>query len=144
MAKVGFTGTREGMTPAQFKAFGDVWASSGPATEFHHGACVGADAEAVQHIAEMDEDDVTAIHSHECNLKGMVSVDALLLSDVKHPAAPPLERNRDIVRLTDQLIACPKGPEEMRSGTWATIRYARKRLKVITIIWADGRVTFES
>jgi outer membrane protein insertion porin family len=55
----------------------------------------------------------------------------------------PLDRNRAIVDSCDVLIACPKGPEEQRSGTWATVRYARKQKKRIVIIWPDGEVTEE-
>jgi hypothetical protein len=41
------------------------------------------------------------------------------------------------------LAACPKGPEERRSGTWATVRYARKTGKPVVIFWPDGTVTEE-
>lgn len=48
----------------------------------------------------------------------------------------PLLRNKDIVRQCDLLIALPINPliEEQRSGTWATIRFARKLNKQIIII----------
>lgn len=48
----------------------------------------------------------------------------------------PLVRNRKIVEDCDVLIAVPVNPlvEEKRSGTWATIRYARKLNKQIIII----------
>jgi predicted Rossmann fold nucleotide-binding protein DprA/Smf involved in DNA uptake len=45
-----------------------------------------------------------------------------------------LERNKDIVNSCEQLIACPlTQEEELRSGTWATIRYARKTNKHILL-----------
>lgn len=52
------------------------------------------------------------------------------------PSKPPLERNKDIVDMCDILIAVPIDPEveEKRSGTWATIRYCRKKGKKIVII----------
>ncbi len=46
-----------------------------------------------------------------------------------HDAEPPLVRNHKIVDGCDFLIAAPHGPEILRSGTWATIRYARKTSK---------------
>ena len=41
---------------------------------------------------------------------------------------PYLKRNHDIVDACDALIVLPKDPEkkELRSGTWATYRYALK------------------
>lgn len=55
-----------------------------------------------------------------------------------------LVRNKIIVDESDQLIATPKGfVEELRSGTWSTIRYARKNVTSIVIVWPDGRVTEE-
>ncbi len=52
---------------------------------------------------------------------------------------PYLERNRDIVDASEVLIACPSTREEvMRSGTWATVRYARKKGMKITLIFRDG------
>jgi hypothetical protein len=62
--------------------------------------------------------------------------------DERRPAKPPLDRNRDIVADCSRLIACPRGPERSypRSGTWATVRYARAAGKPVTIIWPDGRV----
>ena len=44
---------------------------------------------------------------------------------------------------TETEIACPaENKEVMRSGTWATIRYAKRIKKPITIIWPDSGVTY--
>ena len=57
------------------------------------------------------------------------------------PFADPLARNRIIAARCDALLACPAEPDEqLRSGTWSTIRYARKAGKPITIIRPDGGV----
>ena len=56
---------------------------------------------------------------------------------------PYLERNKDIVDETGLLIATPKGEEIVRSGTWSTIRYARKNHKKIIIIMPNGNLRFE-
>jgi predicted Rossmann fold nucleotide-binding protein DprA/Smf involved in DNA uptake len=57
------------------------------------------------------------------------------------PQRPYLDRNRDIVAASDVLIACPKGPEQRRSGTWSTVRYARQARLPILIVWPDGEVS---
>ena len=54
--KVGFTGTRHGMTLGQRSAFAH-WAffqraRDTPMTEFHHGACLGADEHAAVIVSE--------------------------------------------------------------------------------------------
>lgn len=51
----------------------------------------------------------------------------------ERPAKPYLERNKDIANEgIDGLIAAPSGwVEELRSGTWATVRYARKLKRTI-------------
>ena len=52
------------------------------------------------------------------------------------PPKPYLKRNEDIVNKCDVLIACPidKNKEILRSGTWATIRKARKLNKTIYLL----------
>lgn len=61
--------------------------------------------------------------------------------DFTYPEKDYLDRNRDIVNCTDILITCPSGyTEKLRSGTWATIRYARKIGKTVVIIFPDGSI----
>lgn len=127
ITNIGFTGTQQGMSEFQksivenfFKAFDGTF-------EFHHGDCIGADAEA-HDIAKYWADGIV-IHppideSRRAFKKGNVIL----------PQKPFLKRNQDIVDACDILIACPKTHmEELRSGTWATIRYARKNFKKIFI-----------
>ncbi len=58
---------------------------------------------------------------------------------------PYLKRNHDIVDESDILIGFPSSEEErLRSGTWATVRYARKTGKRIYIIFPDGKVKQEN
>lgn len=112
---VGFTGTRKGMSPLQMILCAKVLAwleivtdAIAPITDpptFHHGAAVGADLEA-ERLATIDG-----------------------YTTIPYPAGrDPLARNQEIVAAVDILIAAPeKDLEELRSGTWATVRYARKR-----------------
>lgn len=50
-----------------------------------------------------------------------------------------IKRNHNIVDESDMLVAFPSTKSEiLRSGTWATIRYARKQNKLVLIIFPDG------
>lgn len=112
--------------------------------EFHHGDCVGSDAQA------------------HTIVRGVMMVGGAVLKDdprtvgnckiVVHPpiirthrAYCPgdetrfekeyLIRNRRIVIETDIVVAAPKSAEEeIRSGTWSTIRYARKLGREVRIV----------
>jgi hypothetical protein len=131
---IGFTGTRAGMTNAQRLTFRKLLVLN-EVQEFHHGGCVGADAEA--HKIAMEKD--IPIHVHPSNIKDKSEMceDAT----VKYVTKSPLERNREIVDSVDELIAVPKTErEQLRSGTWATIRYAKKKGVPIKIIEPDGSV----
>jgi hypothetical protein len=136
--RVGFTGTRDGMTEPQEAAFLD-WCEVTSFREFHHGCCVGSDERAAAFVDTFGEER-PVIHGHPSNLRGMTSPKAVRVSDNVSRPKSPLYRNRDIVDACDILLACPKGPEERRSGTWATIRYARKIGRLVKIIQPDGTI----
>jgi hypothetical protein len=140
--KIGFTGTREGMTDVQEHEF-RAWVQASPRiAEFHHGCCIGADEQAVNVIREELGGSVV-VHGHPGDWPPLTSKEAVATSHPMHPCRPNLERNRLIVEACEVLIACPKGPEELRSGTWATVRAARYRRKHIVIILPNGLVTEE-
>ena len=132
MITFGFTGTQNGCTPAQLTALtglmaqvvrqGDTW---------RHGDCVGSDAQGHQ-IARMRG---AIIHVHPPTNPAKR---AFCDGDVIWLPRPYIDRNHDIAERCDHLIATPKGPEELRSGTWSTIRYARRIGRPVTIIWPDG------
>jgi hypothetical protein len=62
----------------------------------------------------------------------------------KHMVKPEkayLDRKRDIVRDTASLIAALAQPEEqLRSGTWSTVRFAKTVGKPVFLILPDGSV----
>lgn len=88
---------------------------------FHHGDCVGADAQAAEIAREVGY----LIHGHPPDKD---SQRAFFPSDILYEPKPYLERNKDIVLSSEMLIATPKEREEQKrgSGTWATIRFALK------------------
>lgn len=140
--KVGFTGTRDGLFPDQRSQLWS-WIVRNPITEFHHGCCIGADFEAAEIVGRAKDVGTVAFHAHPSTLAGLTSDKAVRRSNVVHPTKAPLERNHDIVDACEVLLACPKGPEERRSGTWATVRYAQKVKRHVIIFWPNGEVTEE-
>lgn len=136
--KIGFTGTQKNMTIGQVWTVSELFRKYHP-SEFHHGDCIGADLEA-HSIARYFRDEETLgckikVHPPTIKKKRAFCEGA----DEVFPEKPYLERNMDIVDSTDLLIACPKTMnEELRSGTWQTIRYARRRTHWLVIVWCDG------
>lgn len=139
MVNVGFTGSRRGMTELQLRAFLSILNRSWPRS-FHHGDCVGADDEAATLVYEK-RSGITRVIRHPPT-SGTLRANNHCYHETR-PEKPYLERNREIVDETQHLIAAVTGPEEIRSGTWSTIRYARKLGRQITICWPDGKITEE-
>lgn len=146
---IGFTGTRNGMSRAQKEQLMFVLTYLVPLsldineedqTEFHHGGAEGADTEA-DGLANLRG---FAIVIHPC--PGVVTDAGGLGSNGNgrfkghnvlrwEPVLPPLVRDKNIAKICDVLIAAPKSDkEEIRSGTWATVRYAREALKPVIIL----------
>ncbi len=135
--KIGFTGTRLGLTNRQLSTLAFYMSKAG-ISEGHHGLCVGAD-EAFHGFASQLG---WRIVGHPgTDLKWRANLDGF--STCWTPR-PNLARNADILSETEWLFACPEGPERLRSGTWSTVRKARKLGRPITIIWPDGSVTREN
>lgn len=134
---IGFTGTRKGWTVHQWAWFPMIL-SGFPGAEFEHGDCQGSDAAA--HVIAQNR-------RHRIHLRAAVGTkfrafSKLSPTDVLHPPKPPLARNHDIVDATTILIATPaEMTEQLRSGTWSTVRYARKRGKRVIIVFPDGTVS---
>jgi len=125
--KVGFTGTHHGMTAYQLRQLCLLLCEWDP-NEFHHGDCVGADAVAHAVASKLR---IEVIVHPPVNTKGR----AFCQSDICLPPKPYIKRNHDIVDATDVLIAAPHQPDEvLRSGTWATVRYARQHGKEVYLL----------
>ena len=132
---VGFTGTADPTTVAQREAFHD-WLQGQEPGEFHHGDCVNADADAGTIAFILGWTVVLHPPSNE-------SKRAFSSFHYAMPAKPYLDRNHDIVDATKILCAMPKGREELRSGTWATVRYARKLKRPVVFFWPNGTLSTE-
>ena len=131
--RIAVTGTREGLPEKRMDLLRGLLRreSTGSDVILHHGDCLGVDA---------------AAHGIAVNLGLRISIhppdDPKLRAHRNHWRAvwsdprPYLERNRDMVDAADLLVAMPRDPgtEEKRSGTWATVRYARKSGTPTTIL----------
>ncbi len=134
---VGFTGTQKGMTDPQKKSFRKLLINIQPES-FSQGCCTGADYDATKIAYELGIPCVahppinqSKVHYHV----GYIKV---------HERKEYLDRNRDIANESELLIACPSSEqEELRSGTWSTIRYGRKSKRYIIIILPDGSTKTE-
>lgn len=128
---VGFTGTQRGMTERQGRAFGLFLQAH--ATEFHHGDCIGADFDAHRWALLLGIPVVLHPPSEPRKrawCRGCVR---------ELPPAPYMVRNQAIVDACDVLVATPgEYVEQLRSGTWSTVRKARRAAKQIVIVFPDG------
>jgi hypothetical protein len=137
--KIGFTGTRRGMTEAQKESVIILLNQAG-CTELHHGDCVGADEDA--HNLALAVGIPIVIHPpNDAKLRaycpGTLTVTTLATKPYK-------DRNHDIVNQTDALIGAPYQNENVtRSGTWATIRYAQKHAKPVWLVLPDGALALK-
>lgn len=133
--KIGFTGTQLGMTPAQERTFKDLIIRLSP-LEFHHGDCIGADLHAHYVIRYCFPNVKIIVHPPDDSSKR-----AFAQGHSKYIPKPYLERNKAIVNTTNILIAVPKTEEEiLRSGTWSTVRYAKKLNRKVYIINPNGSI----
>lgn len=134
MEHIGFTGTQRGMTANQLSVvrfhldrLDGQWA--------HHGDCIGADAE----FHALARRKFYLVHRHPPD---NLSKRAFCDFDKDAKEKPYLKRNHDIVDASGILIAAPGEFEEyLRSGTWATIRYARKTNTPVIIAYPDGSMS---
>ncbi|KKN03792.1 hypothetical protein LCGC14_1104290 [marine sediment metagenome] len=134
--KIGFTGTRKELTAAQELELLCKVVQLEP-FEVHHGDCIGADTR-FHRICELLGIRII-IHPPESN-----TYRAFCIGNEVRKMYGYIARNWNIVDETDVLIACPDGPQEyLRSGTWATIRYARTQRKMIYIIYPNGQTQIE-
>jgi hypothetical protein len=108
--KIGFTGTKNGMTFDQknnFLVTLDELNDEHHLEEFHHGDCIGADEDAHQIVETYFPHVMIHIHPPENGYKR-----AFCKGGFSHQERPFLVRNRHIVDLTDVLIATPDGEAE--------------------------------
>lgn len=102
--------------------------------EFHYGMCEGWDDAA----AEFARDIGYVLVGHPpINTTYLGKV----IPDIERPPLGYIERDHRIVDDTERLVAASHTAYEvLRSGTWATVRFAARRDKPGDVVYPDGRV----
>lgn len=132
---LGFSGTKKGMTPEQVRY---VLKQLRRAGVVHHGDCVGADAQCDSLCA--------SFNIERCAWPGLDSYGkspsrAMCNAQTIMDPMPYHGRNRLIaLHGVDGLVAAPEGEEERfpHSGTWHTVRWARRYERKLFIVLPDG------
>jgi hypothetical protein len=137
-----FTGTQNALTNPQKEAlFRELqWLRNKGFEWLHHGDCIGADLAAHNMWRELGG----KLWIHPPIDFSKRAFAGMEMGDRCEPERDYLKRNMDVVQCGQQLLACSKGmTEERRSGTWATVRYARTLKRPRKIILPDGRILME-
>lgn len=146
---IGFTGTRQidKISKERLKLL-NTWVQMFILSQnytFVHGGAIGTD-ELFHNIIAYSQENIGATVDRDMSKKYIpfikVRFGGTNIRELrgKYEIVPPepsyLTRNKKIADECDILIALPidKDAEELRSSTWATIRYARKENKKIIII----------
>lgn len=137
---IGFTGTRRGMSLAQKMSLESLLAAWPVSvdSEFHHGDCVGADAEAHAIVRKLGGRVIVGHPPVDPAHRAFCECDEL------RAPLPYLVRDAAIVIACGVLVATPaQASEQRRSGTWTTVRRARGAGRAVVIILPDGEYVME-
>lgn len=132
---VGVTSTRKGLNEVQ-RLWVTFFLKEHQVNVLHHGDCVGGDDE----LAKMFHQKGTYVIAHPAHTinkyKAKCQINDLILSP-----DDTLARNQTIVRHSELVLGFPYTiEEEVRSGTWFTIRHAKKLKVPVLVIKPNGEV----
>jgi len=139
MELIGFTGTQQGMSSSQMDSLITLLKNyKSELSQFRHGLCVGADVQAAT-LAFNYGYHIVAYPGYPMGNPKDRSRRGVCFNHEIMKEDEFINRNHMIVNASRILIATPKEPYEvLRSGTWATIRYARSKTCKVWIIRPDG------
>lgn len=146
--KVGFTGTRSGMTAEQKATVLRLLTELKPDT-VHHGDCLGADSDFADICAALIPRPWIIAHPGESAKGGANELRAFNANnDEVMPVRTHFARNREIVKalrdIGDTLIATPfQSERQTNGGTWYTVDFAEKQAKRVVIVWPNGTTNEE-
>lgn len=107
----------------------------------HHGDCIGADEE-FHDTTFLAQCLKRVIHPPLDNTKRAFCVPAR--GDVVRPPDEYLVRNQTIVNSSTHMIAAPgQDTEQLRSGTWSTVRQARRAQRPLALVLPNGDAVYE-
>jgi len=134
------SGTRKGMSKEQQARMCDILDELPSLSYVRHGDCVGVDEKA--HEIVRSRFSRLTIHIHPpLNDKDRAFCDG----DVTYDAEAFLKRDRTMVNDSDVLLAFTDSRKErLRSGTWTTIRHARRLGSPLVIVFPGGEVKREN
>lgn len=149
MIHVGFTGNRGGMTLLQRAIVTELVSLAVSAYRHvvaHHGVCVGSDEQFHEIVRSFGVLIVGHPGMSQQGRQHYLSKTSLLTCHEVRPNKFFLDRNDDIVRESGVVIATPSQVEEQfhGSGTWHTIRLARKQRRPLYLVFPDGVVQREN
>jgi hypothetical protein len=143
LVEIGFTGTRKGINEIQkneIKKYLKYYIENSCNIIARHGDCIGADTDFHNICIELSKDYPNKINIYihppiNKKYRAYNNLDNNYNNIFILPEKEYLERNKDIVNNSDILLAAPedKNIESTRSGTWFTIRYAKKYNKKIKL-----------
>ena len=120
--KVGISATREGLSFEQKE-----WLIKGLVRGIiqidwlGHGDCIGGDADVHEIVKKYTKARIEIFPPENPSKRAWCE------GDIVHTPKPYLDRNLDIINWCDVFLGFPKGTEEVRSGTWSTIRKAKNK-----------------
>lgn len=130
-----FTASQRGITKAQTRRLWEelnLVARQGRRLICHLGDCIGGDAQ-IYYLCKALQ---LYLIGHPGNLQEKRS---FLVYDELRSVTDNITRNHDMVDESSVLFACPREPTEIiRSGTWATWRYAKAQHKQVYRIGPAG------
>jgi hypothetical protein len=141
---LGTTGSQFGATQVQAAMLASVVRH--PSVEVvHHGDCIGVDE--FVHLTALDAGKHIVVHPPLderrrafCGIR--IGLETYEGQVVILPEKDFIPRDDDIVDACVSLVAAPATmAEQLRSGTWTTIRHALKAGKPVKIIYPDGQHT---
>lgn len=135
----GFTGTQQSWAPARQEAIEELFLKmirEGVVIQ-HNGDCIGSDLAAARTWRSFGG----LVYGHPPDVSGKR---AFFSFDKTANPKPYMDRNTEIAKCGKFLVATPNEyTEQLRSGTWSTVRRARKMNKTVVFVFPCGKVTVE-